>query len=109
MRSANALKNAAPTCAKARQTTIPLGEGFRLIADRYCWALQECTGTRRGRRSAKREQNWRAIGYFPTVQAVIPYLVEYRLRTSGVQSLGEALAECKRIRRDLEFPEVQQG
>ena len=91
-----------PTCAKARQTTIPIGKDFRLIADVYCWTLQRRGGVRKNRRSGTREQDWRAIGYFPTLETAIPYLAEYRLRVSGVQSLNEALAECKRISRDLE-------
>ncbi len=88
-----------PTCAKARQTTIPIGKDFRLIADAYCWTLQRHAGVRKNRRTGNSESHWRPVSYHPTIELAVAHLAELRLRLSGAQSFAELLQEQKETRK----------
>ncbi len=101
--SPDCFQTPAPNSAKARQkakgadlTCIPINAHYRLAADRYSWSIQRHK-RRRHRRTHKLVDDWEPVQWHATLESTIKGLSELMLRTSGVQSLADALRETKRI------------
>ncbi len=93
-----------PSSAKPRQrdkpTAIPIDPNYRIAGDSKSWMIQ-----RRKRRKARRggfiTDEWKAFSWHPTIEQAVNALADYQLRTSGAQTLADALAEVKRINAAL--------
>ncbi len=100
----NRHKKAVPSVAQARQrgklTVIPIDADYRLTADSQSWMIQRCK-RRKARRGGFITDEWKAFSWHPTLEQAVNALADYQLRTSGVQTLADALAEVKRIKAAL--------
>ncbi len=94
---------AVPSAAKACHdektgtlTILPFDDRYRLAGDRYSWMIQKHR-RRKTRRGNAVVDDWETLSWHPTLQGTVNVLAEYALRTSGTQSVAEALAEVERI------------
>lgn len=93
-----------PSAAQPRQrgklTVIPIDSDYQLAADSQSWMIQ-----RRKRRKARHggviTDEWEAFSWHPTLQGAVNALAEYQLRTSGVQTLADALVKVKHTNATL--------
>ena len=93
-------KTAVPSSAKPRQggklTVIPIDVNYRLAADSQSWMTQRCK-RRKSRHGDHTTGDWETFSWHPTLEGAVNSLASYNLRTSGAQSVAEALAEVERI------------
>ena len=89
-----------PSPAKPRQrdklTAIPIDPNCRLAADSNSWMIQRCK-RRKSRHGDHMIGDWETFSWHPTLEGAVNTLADYELRTSGAQSVAEALAEVERI------------
>ncbi len=81
-------------------TILPVTSNLRLAADAHAWMIQKCK-RRKDRRDGIITDEWKASSWHPTLDGAVNALVGYQLRTSGVQTVAEALAEVERISATL--------
>ena len=74
---------------------IQINDDWRLAADKYQWMVQK------RKKRTDREDEWRAEGYYVDIEKAVAALAERQLRTSEADTLASALAENKRILREL--------
>ena len=93
-------KTAVLSSAKLRQgsklTVIPIDVNYRLAADGKSWMIQR-RKCRKSRHGDHMTGDWETFSWHPTLEGAVNGLASYALRTSGVQSVAEALAEVERI------------
>ncbi len=96
-----------PSAAKAchdektgTQTILPIDDRCRLAGDRYSWMIQKHR-RRKTRRGNAVVDDWETFSWHPTIEQAVNALADYQLRTSGAQTLADALAEVKRINAAL--------
>ena len=70
---------------------LPIDSKYRLMADRYSWAIQQA------RRISRKtgEIRWESVSWFPTVDLAIKGLHNLRVRSSPAENLSEALQACE--------------
>ncbi len=97
-------KTAVHSSAKPRQhgklTVIPIDVNYRLAADSQSWMTQR-RKHRKSRHGDHMTGDWETFSWHPTLEGAVNGLASYALRTSGVQSVAEALAEVERISATL--------
>ena len=97
-------ETAVPSSAKPRQriklTTIPIDTNYRLAADGNAWMIQR-RKRRKSRHGDHMTGDWETFSWHPTLEEAVNALASYALRTSGAQSVAEALAEVERISATL--------
>lgn len=69
---------------KSIKTAIPIGENYRITADACNWMAET-------RLTGKNGETWKTLGYYATPGGAVRKLSEYDLKTSGIQTLAEAL------------------
>ncbi len=86
--------------AKPRQrgklTVIPIDVNYRLAADGKSWMIQR-RKCRKSRHGVDMTGDWETFAWHPTLEGAVNGLASYDLRTSGVQTVADALAEVERI------------
>ncbi len=85
---------------RGKLTVIPIDADYQLTADSQSWMIQRCK-RRKARRGGFITDEWKAFSWHPTLEQAVNALADYQLRTSGVQTLADALAEVKRIKAAL--------
>ena len=97
-------ETAVPSVAKPRQggklTVIPIDVNYRLAADSQSWMIQR-RKCRKSRHSDHTTGDWETFAWHPTLEGAVNGLASYDLRTSGAQSVAEALVEVERISTTL--------
>ncbi len=97
-------ETAVPSSAKPRQggklTVIPIDVNYRLAADGKSWMIQR-RKCRKSRHGDDMTGDWETFSWHPTLEGAVNSLASYDLRTSGVQSVAQALAEVERISTTL--------
>jgi len=69
---------------------IQLDENTKLATDENQWMLQK-------RKVVKGVTEWRSFAYFKDITSAAQYYAELMLRRSDVDTLAEAIKECKDI------------
>jgi hypothetical protein len=81
------------TTAK-RNTVIPIDENWRIVGYLHGWRIEQ-PRTRKGKR------DWKPFKWFTTFEGALQELGEIMVRTSGAQTLAEALEELKIVSTKL--------
>ncbi len=77
-------------------TILPIGDRYRLAGDRYSWMIQKHRW-RKARRGNVIVNDWKTLSWHVSLEQAVNVFAEHALRTSGAQTLTDALAETRRI------------
>lgn len=78
---------------------IPINENWRLRSDKRNYIVEQRFTP--GEDAKKKEPYWLAEGYYQTIESACMGCYELRLRLSKAEGLGEAMAEAKRLSKEL--------
>lgn len=79
---------------------IPINENWRLRSDKRNYIVeQRFTPKKEGAKNP--EPYWSAEGYYQSIESACMGCYELRLRLSKAEGLGEAIAEAKRLSKEL--------
>ncbi len=95
-----AVHSSAKPCQGGKLTVIPIDVNYRLAADGKSWMTQQ-RKYRKSRHVDHMTDDWETFSWHPTLEGAVNGLASYDLRTSGAQSVAEALAEVERISATL--------
>lgn len=85
---------------------VQIEENVFLESDEYQYILKRYTGTYSIRNKGKEDEheieNYRIIGYYPTVTQAIEKLVDMEIKTSTAESLDELIKDINSIKKYIE-------
>jgi len=79
---------------------LPIDENYRIAGDQQSWSIQHLR-KRRDKTTGELKTVWESLSWFTSLEAAVNYLGEMLVRTSGAQTLAEALAETNRVTTKL--------
>lgn len=79
---------------------IPVDQRHRINSDRYQWIIQERADYKD--KSGDLVENWKAVGYHPTLETAVNALYDMKLRLSDVEGLSTALEFAQQTAKQLE-------
>ena len=82
---------------------IPLGNDYRLSADKHQWTVQRRSYDKDGNPSINKDGSevWTPEGYYVSAEQAIREHAGRRIRTAEAETLCEALAQVERIVAEL--------
>ena len=75
---------------------ITIDEKWRLVSDRYCWAVQERAGVRKDG-----TPRWKPVLYYTRLEQALRGLADLNMRLSEADGLVGALDEAERFSSTL--------
>ena len=77
---------------------LPIDEKYRIKSDEHCWYIQKA---RTRSKDGKKVKDWESFKWVTSLESAVNILGELMVKTSDVQTLGEALIEIENVTTKL--------
>ncbi len=79
-------------------TCIPIADDFAIGADEHCWQILK---RNRRKRDGVSVEEWSAIKWYGSLESAINGFADFKLRTSGAETLADLFKEQKNLKAAL--------
>ena len=80
---------------------LDLGNGYRIVSDAYCYMVQrEVEVTRRN--TGLVEKEFKDIGYCPSINSALKYIVDKELKTTNASDLESLINKVDELKKHID-------